>query len=122
MTTTNDADIEIKILDVDQATASNMATELGEHLRSNESAIRTVRLRDDATHQDSGAILGVILGSAAAHAVIEGIFSWLQLRRRAKVRLKRVLPDGESFEFEFEGNLSTRERREILDRIGHDTE
>jgi hypothetical protein len=73
---------------VEPAEARDLATELGEYLRSEDAGLVIELRRADPARQDLGAVLLVIAGTAAAEAIANGVRAWLAKRGGARVRAR----------------------------------
>jgi hypothetical protein len=78
---------QIQIEAEDDRAAQQATRALADQLRELPGVLRVERRKEDLSTQDLGTILEVIASSNATLAIAGGIASWLQLTRRAKVKI-----------------------------------
>jgi hypothetical protein len=72
----------------DTAEANRFAAELAERLRDADAPIDVRETRTDASAQDFGATLVLVLGTPAVIALAKGVSAWLAMRPNASVTIK----------------------------------
>ena len=82
----------LQFLDASMAEKNHLAASLVEALRDTDPGVTADRHREQADTQDFGAIVTVILGSAAVTAIAKGVANWLARNSGAKLQIQR--PDG----------------------------
>lgn len=83
---------EIVVEAATPAESQRLAQELGDSLRFSDPNVTISRKKDSAETLDLGATIAVIVGSAAAGAIANGIRVWLAKRQTAKITISK---DGE---------------------------
>ncbi len=79
---------EISFDDANAADANRYAEELQQILRQVDESVETTSIKPDQNTMDLGTIVGVVVASAAATAVAQGIADWLRKRQDASVTVK----------------------------------
>jgi hypothetical protein len=108
-------DFRISFVTSDAAESQDLANDLGDFLATEIPAARAERERADPLAQDFGATLAVILGTTAVTALARGIAAWLARRQDARMRLRRVMPDGSMRELTIDGQVGGRAQELVSD-------
>lgn len=105
----------IEIDGVSPADANRYAEELRDTLRGSASEVEVERRRDDATTQDFGATLVLVLGTPAAVVLANAFRDWINRRNKAKVTWKT--PEGEILL----ENITAKDAHKILELFKSET-
>ena len=76
-------DLLLSFVDSSTADGNRFASSLAEALRDVDASVVVDRVRERSDTQDFGASLAVVLGTAAATAIAEGIGAWLARKFRS---------------------------------------
>lgn len=82
-------DFEIKFKGVTAARGNILAAELKNVLKDAHQDVEAEQIREDLETMDLGAILAIILGSAAVTAVARGIKAWLERNQDVEIELQK---------------------------------
>lgn len=108
------AELLVSFPEADLSTANRLAAELEEAVSRVVPQAEIGRVREDPAAQDFGAIIEILLASAAAREVARGIGNWIEKRPATKIRLRKTTPEGSSAELEIEGRVGARTFEEIV--------
>lgn len=100
-------DAIITFLSVSVAEANKLTDSLNRMIRETDRNVSVERRRTNPEAQDGGAMLAIILGSAAISAVAKGIAAWLAQHSGTMIEIQ--LPDGTSVKVKYASGHDTAE-------------